>query len=76
MDIKVMYCKSGEGLSSYGYSFIQIGGYVGQSNDDVKRDELWDGDYSKGDVVLDCRKGNCIKISKDKLKQIMIDENQ
>jgi hypothetical protein len=71
LNIKVMYCKSGQGLMSYGYSFIQIGGYVGQSNDDVKKDELWDGDYSKGETVLDCRKGKCEKISKDDLKQIV-----
>ncbi len=71
LNIKVMYCRNGQGLMSYGYSFIQIAGYVGQSNDDVKKCELWDGDYSKGDTVLDCRKGKCERISKYNLKQIV-----
>jgi len=71
LNIRLMSCRSGQGLMSYGYSFLQIGGYVGQSNDDVKSDMLWDGDFSKGDSVLDCRKGKCIKISKDELKQIV-----
>lgn len=71
LNIKLMRCRSGQGLMSYNYSFLQIGGYVGQSNDDVKSDKLWDGDFSKGDVVLDCRKGKCVRSSKDVLKQIL-----
>jgi hypothetical protein len=71
LNIRVMYCRSGQGLMSYGYSFIQIGGYKGQSYDDVKLEELWDGDYSKGNVVLDCRSGKCERISKTDLKTIV-----
>lgn len=71
LNIRVMYCRSGQGLMSYGYSFTQIGGYKGQSYDDVKKEELWDGDYSKGDVVLDCRNGKCERISKDDLRMIV-----
>ena len=65
-----MRCRSGNGLMSYGYSFIQIGGHVGDSNDDVKSSELWDGDYKKGDTAIDCRI-KCTKISKTELKKII-----
>lgn len=72
LNIRVMNCRSGDGLMSYGYSFLQIGGYVGQSHDDVKGSELWDGDYNgKFDAILDCRNGKCIRISQDSLKQII-----
>ena len=71
LNIRLMYCRSGQGLMSYGYSFIQIGGYKGQSYDDVKREEIWDGDYSKGGVVLDCRNGKRERISKDDLRLIV-----
>ena len=66
-----MKCRSGKGLMSYGYNFLQIGGFKGQSNDNVKGEEMWDGDYSKGEVVLDCRKGKCVRISKTDLKEII-----
>jgi hypothetical protein len=71
LNIRIMYCRSGDGLMSYGYSFIQIGGYKGQSHDDVKSEELWDGDYSNVNTVLDCRLGKCNRISKLDLENII-----
>lgn len=73
LNIRLVRCKSGTGLMSYTYSFIQIGGFMGQSNDNPERmsEELWDGDYTKGDVVLDCRKGDCLRISKLDLADII-----
>jgi len=70
LGIKRMWCRSGNGLMSYGYSFIQIGGYKGESGDDVGREEMWDGDYTKPEVVLDCRNLECKPISKEALKLI------
>jgi hypothetical protein len=74
LNIRKMLCRSGDGLMSYGYSFLQIGGYKGQSFDDVKGEEVWDGDYTKLGVILDCRKGKCERITQDNLKKIIDDE--
>ena len=71
LNIRLMKCRSGNGLMSYGYNFLQIGGYKGQSYDDVKSEEIWDGDFKKGETVLDCRKGKCVRISKTDLKEII-----
>ena len=71
LDIKVMYCRSGSGLMSYIYSFLQIGGVAGQSYDDVASEQIWDGDYKKGETVVDCRGIKCRRISKDELREII-----
>lgn len=71
LNIRLMKCTSGNGLMSYGYNFLQIGGYKGQSFDNVKHEEMWDGDFKKGETVLDCRNGKCVRISKTVLKEII-----
>jgi len=72
LNIRVMYCRNGNGLMSYGYYFTQIGGFKGQTYDDVKTEVMWDGDYSKlGDSVIDCRNNNTKKITRDELKNII-----
>ena len=68
LEIKLMTCKSGTGLMSYGYSFIQIGGIAGSTGDDVKKEEIWDGDFTKGDKILDCRHGKCETIHREDLR--------
>lgn len=69
--IRVMHCSSGSGTMSYGYSFIQVGGFKGETNDRVIREEPWDGDISKVDIILDCRDGKCKPITIDQLQQIV-----
>jgi hypothetical protein len=71
LNIRLMQCRSGSGLNSYGYSFIQIGGMKGDSGDNVGSEKHWSGNYDEGETVVDCRGGECKRISKDELKQII-----
>lgn len=64
LNIQMCYCRSGQGLMSYGYNFVQIGGFIGQSNDLVKRHEPWDGNLKAGESILDYRSGKCVKLSR------------
>jgi len=74
LNIRFMRCRSGQGLMSYSYSFLQIGGYAGQSYDEVRSEDIWNGDYSTVGTILDCRNGKCEKINKDKLREIIKQE--
>ena len=80
-EVRVMRCRSGDGLMAYGYSFIQVGGFKGQTNDNVISTETFDGKFTWGghisnvDIILDCRDDECKPITIDQLQQIHQKQN-
>ena len=83
LKVKVLTAKSGSGLMSYTYKIVQIGGFKGQSNDNIiaEDDVEFLADVSelvesqKGVTFLDCRKGKCVKIKYDDFSKIVTDFN-
>lgn len=73
-EFRIMRARSGSGLMSYIYRFVQIGGYEGQSNDPVIGSEIlesFEDAKTKGEgVVVDCRWGKCKRISWEEFKKI------